>query len=305
MRFYFPRPSICNNVTIFAKKTKVMNTKKKEITERRIISSQNEYWLIFFVLYIVESGSVYNCYNEAAYVVSSLTGYRLRKKTRKKDTVYVVTFPKKNIDKVMEIIRNAGCPSYKQIGRVIAFKWLNDVPEVDEIWNVVAKDIRFEFKLDSSTAGQLNNIVTNGGFGGREKANKSEVIRYAIKHFYDSKPVDLKEAEPLIKAISGNRKELQEGLYTLTKLMKELNAIGVNLNQITHKINYLQQKAEDDDISIGRRADSLLKFAKEIESIHDDLYSIFGEISANLEPARDATLSAMEGENEIMNRLLI
>ena len=305
MRFYFSRPFIYNNVTIFATKTKVMNVNEKKITEARIIKSQNKYWAIWMVLYIVESGSVYNCYNEAAYVVASLTGYRLRKKNRKDSIVYMVTFPKDNIDKVMNIIKNAGCSSFRKIGRVITFQWIDDVPEVDEIWNVVAKDIRFELRLDSSTALQLKQIVEKGGFGGREKATKSEVLRYAVKHFYDNKPVDIKEAEPLIKAISGNRKELQEGLYTLTKLVKELNAIGVNLNQITHKINYLQQKAEYDAIPLGSRADSLLKFAKEIESIHDDLYSIFGEISTNLEPARDATLSAMEGENEIMNRLLI
>lgn len=57
-----------------------MNVNEKKITEARIIKSQNKYWPIWMVLYIVESGSVYNCYNEAAYVVASLTGYRLRKK---------------------------------------------------------------------------------------------------------------------------------------------------------------------------------------------------------------------------------
>ena len=282
-----------------------MNTNKKKITEARIIKSQNKYWPIWMVLYIVESGSVYNCYNEAAYVVASLTGYRLRKKTRKNNTVYVVTFPKDNIDKVINIIKGAGCSFFRETGRVITFQWIDDIPKVDEIWNVVAKDIRFELRLDEATETQLKQIVNNGGFGGRDQASKSEIIRYAIKHFYDNKPVDLKEADSLIKAISKNRKELQEGLYTLTKLVKELNAIGVNLNQITHKINYLQKKAEDENIPLGNRADSLVKFAKEIEYIHNDLYSIFGEISSNLEPARDATLLAMDGENEIMNRLLI
>lgn len=260
---------------------------------------------MWMVLYIVESGSVYNCYNESAYVVSSLTGYRLRKKTRKNDIVYVVTFPRDNIEKVINIIKEAGCSFFRKIGRLITFQWVDDVPNVDEIWNVVAKDIRFELRLDASTAIQLKQIVEKGGFGGRDQATMSEVVRYAIKHFYDNKPVDLKKADSLIKAISKNRKELQEGLYTLTKLVKELNAIGVNLNQIAHKINYLQQKAEDENIPLGDRADSLVKFAKEIESIHDDLYSIFGEISTNLEPARDATLLAMDSENEIMNRLLI
>ena len=219
--------------------------------------------------------------------------------------MYVVTFPKNSIDKVINIIKDAGCSFFRKIGRVITFQWIDDVPEVNDIWNVVTKDIRFELRLDASTAIQLKQIVEKGGFGGRDHATMSEVVRYAIKHFYDNKPVDLKEADSLIKAISKNRKELQEGLYTLTKLVKELNAIGVNLNQITHKINYLQQKAEDESIPLGNRADNLVKFAKEIESIHDDLYSIFCEISSNLEPARDATLLAMDGENEIMNRLLI
>ena len=282
-----------------------MATKKKLLTESRIIKSQKSYWLKNRILYIVLSGSVYNCFNEAAYIVASLMGYRLRKKTRQNNSVYVVTFPKDNIDKVINIIRNAGCSSFRKIGRVISFQWVNNVPEVSEVWNVVAKDKRFEMRLDEDTHKSLKKIMSNGGFGGRKNATGAEVIRYSIRHFYDNNPVDLKQAEPLIKVISNNRKGLQEGLYTLTQLLKELNAIGVNLNQITHRINYLHQKAEDEKIPLGQRADALLKFAKEIEYMRDELYSIYGEISNELEPAKEATLSAMDGENEIMNRLLI
>ena len=291
---------------IFVEKNKGMATKKKLLTESRIIKSQKSQWLKDKILYIVLSGSVYNCFNEAAYIVASLMGYRLRKKTRKDNAVYLVTFPKDNIDKVMTELKNtAGCSFIKKVGRVIYFQWRESVPEVSEVWNVVAKDKRFEMRLDEDTHKSLKKIMSNGGFGGRKNATGAEVVRYSIRHFYDNKPVDLKKAEPLIKAISNNRKGLQEGLYSLTQLLKELNAIGVNLNQITHRINYLHQKAEDEKIPLGQRADALLKFAKEIEYMRDDLYSIYGEVSNELEPAKEATLSAMEGENEIINRLLI
>lgn len=291
---------------IFVEKNKGMATNKKILSEARIIKSQSKYWHENMILYIVESGSVWNCYNEAAYIVASVMEYRLRKKTRKNDVVYLVTFPKDNIEKVMTELKNtAGCSFIKKVGRVIYFQWQESVPEVPEVWNVVAKDKRFELRLDEETHKSLKKIMSNGGFGGRKNATGAEVVRYSIRHFYDNKPVDLKEAEPLIKAISKNRKVLQEGLYPLTQLLKELNAIGVNLNQISHRINYLHKKAEDEKIPLGQRADALLKFAKEIEYMRSDLYSIYGEVSNELEPAKEATLSAMDGENEIMNRLLI
>lgn len=282
-----------------------MEKSKKKITEARIINSQDEYWLTFYVLYIVECGSVYNCYNEAAYVVASLTGYRLRKKTRKKDTVYIVTFPKENIGKVIDIIREAGCSFFRKIGRVIVFRWVDDVPEANEIWNVVAKDIRFELRLDASTAIQLNNIVSNGGFGGRDKANKSEVLRYAIKHFYDNKPVDLKEADSLIKAISTNRNSLQKGLYTLSGMVKELNAVGNNINQIAHKINLLMMKAVEDGVDVGTQISQFNAFYNEVHKALGELLELTDRLAPNVEPAKAAVLSAMEEENEIMNRLLI
>ena len=282
-----------------------MEKSKKKITEARIINSQDEYWLTFCVLYIVECGSVYNCYNEAAYVVASLTGYRLRKKTRKKDTVYIVTFPKENIDKVIDIIRDAGCSFFRKIGRVIVFRWVDDVPEANEIWNVVAKDIRFELRLDASTAIQLNNIVSNGGFGGRDKANKSEVLRYAIKHFYDNKPVDLKEADSLIKAISTNRDSLQKGLYTLSGMVKELNAIGNNINQIAHNINFLMLKAAEDNIDVADQIKKINGFYNEVTDTLTELMELTDRLKPSVEPAKVAVLSAMEKENEIMNRLLL
>ena len=282
-----------------------MEKSKKKITEARIINSQDEYWLTFYVLYIVECGSVYNCYNEAAYVVASLTGYRLRKKTRKKDTVYIVTFPKENIGKVIDIIMDAGCSFFRKIGRVIVFRWVDDVPEANEIWNVVAKDIRFELRLDASTAIQLNNIVSNGGFGGRDKANKSEVLRYAIKHFYDNKPVDLKEADSLIKAISTNRDSLQKGLYTLSGMVKELNAVGNNINQIAHKINLLMMKAVEDGVDVGTEISQFNAFYNEVHKALGELLELTDRLAPNVEPAKAAVLSAMEEENEIMNRLLI
>ncbi len=282
-----------------------MNTRKKKITEMRIVKSQDEYWLICNILYIIESGSVYNCYNEAAYVVASLMGYRLRKKTRKKNTVYVVTFPKVNLDNVIRKIKNAGCSFFRKIGRIITFQWIDDVPEVDEIWNVVAKDIRFQLRLDASTAYQLKKIVENGGFGGRDQASKSEIIRYAIKHFYDNKPVDLKEAETLIQAISTNRDSLQKGLYTLSRLIKELGAVGNNINQITHNINYLMLKAAEDDVDVSEQTKKINGFYNEVTDTLAELMELTDRLCQSVEPAKAAVLSAMDAENKIMNRLLI
>ena len=151
----------------------------------------------------------------------------------------------------------------------------------------------------------LKKIISNGGFGGRDKATDSEVIRYAIKHFYDNKPVDLKEAEPLIWAISNNRPMLNKSLETLSRLVRELNAIGVNFNQIVHRINYVQQKSIEEKKELYDVGDELLRFEDEVASSYTDFSELTEKIKAEIEPAITAVLSALEDENEIMNRLLL
>ena len=170
---------------------------------------------------------------------------------------------------------------------------------------MVAKDIRFELRLDASTETQLKQIVGNGGFGGRDQASKSEIIRYAIKHFYDNKPIDISEAEKLIEAISENREPLQKGLYTLSSLVKELNAIGNNINQIAHHINYLMLKAAEENVDVGSQITMINGFYNETAKTITKLTKLIDRLEPIVEPAKTAVLTSMDGENEIMNRLLI
>ena len=222
-----------------------MEKEKNTINESKMIASQQKAWTEHHLLYIINKGSVWRAFNESAYVLSALLHFKLTRRMKKKDTIFVdsVTFRTVSLEKVLSKISTDGGEIVKREERNIIYRWNKDVSMPEEFSVVRGKDIPKNLRMDEETNSALKQITSNGGFGGREKATDSEVIRYAIKHFYDNKPIDLKEAEPLIWAISKNRLILDKSLETLSRLVRELNAIGVNFNQVVHRINYVQQKA--------------------------------------------------------------
>lgn len=279
--------------------------KRKTLSEERINDIQERFYVNNRYLLIVLVGATWKAYSSSAYVISDLMAYQLKRKIKKNSYVDYVAFPKSASKKVFSKIVKASGVIVKRIGRVVVYSWNAPIIISYNISLVQKKDLQLNMKLDTETYTQLNRITKNGGFGGKDKATKSEVIRYAIKHFYDNKPVDLKEAEPLIKAISENRDQLTAGLETLSRLIRELNAIGVNLNQITHRLNATMNKAIEEGVYIEKQIDIINDFWNGVVDMLEMLDHILPEIRPAIEPAQNATLEAMNGENEIIRRLLI
>lgn len=284
-----------------------MNKESNTINESKMIVSQQKAWTKHHHLYLINKGSVWRAFYESAYVLSTLLHFRLTRRMKKKGTIFVdsVSFRTASLEKVLSMISTAGGEIVERGERIIIYRWNKDVEMPDEFSIVRGKDIPKNLRFDEETNSALKKITSNGGFGGREKATDSEIIRYAIKHFYDNKPVNLKEAGPLIKAISENRKPLQEGLYILTKMVKELNAIGNNINQIAHNINYLMLKATEDNVDVGSQITQINSFYYEVNGALTKLMELTDRLEPSIEPAKVAVLTSMDKENEIMNRLLI
>lgn len=284
-----------------------MSKENNIINESKMIVSQQKAWAEHHHLYLINKGSVWRAFNESAYVLSALLHYKLTRRMKKKDTTFVdsVSFRTVSLEKVLSKITTDGGEIVEREDCKIIYRWNKDIVVPEEFCVVRGKDIPKNLRMDEETNSVLKKITSNGGFGGREKATDSEVIRYAIKHFYDNKPIDLKEAEPLIWAISKNRSVLDKSLETLSRLIRELNAIGVNFNQVVHRINYVQQKAIEDNKNLYDIGDELMRFEDEVASSYTDISELTEKIKAEIEPAAKAVLSALESENEIMNRLLL
>lgn len=284
-----------------------MNDENNTINESKVIASQQKAWTGHHHLYLINKGSVWRAFNESAYVLSALLHFKVTRRMKKKDTLFVdsVTFRVESLEKVLSKISTDGGEIVEREERKIIYGWNKDVVVPEDISVVRGKNIPKNLRMDEETYSALKKITANGGFGGREKATDSEVIRYAIKHFYDNKPIDLKEAEPLIWAISKNRLMLDKCLGTLSRLVRELNAIGVNFNQVVHRINYVQQKAIEEKKDLYDIGDELARFEVEVAGFYADISELSEKIKAEMEPAMTAVLSALEDENEIMNRLLL
>ena len=284
-----------------------MEKEKNTFNESKMIVSQQKAWTLHHHLYLINRGSVWRAFNESAYVMTALLQYKVTRRMKKKDTAFVdsVTFQTENLEKVLSKIATDGGEIVEREERKIIYRWNKDIVTPEEFSVVKGKDIPKNLRMDEETNFALKKITSNGGFGGRKKATDSEVIRYAIKHFYDNKPIDLKEAEPLIWAISKNRLILDKSLETLSRLVRELNAIGVNFNQVVHRINYVQQKAIEEKKDLYDIGDELARFENDVADSYADISELTAKIKAEMEPAMKSVLGCLESENEIMNRLLI
>ena len=284
-----------------------MSNENNTINESKMRASQQKAWTAHRHLYLISKGSVWRAFNESAYVLSALLHYKVTRRMKKKDTTFFdsVTFRTVSLEKVLSKISTDGGEIVKREDRKITYRWNKDVSMPEEFSVDRGKDIPMNLRIDEETLSALKKITANGGFGGREKATNSEIIRFAIKHFYENKPIDFKEAEPLIWTISKNRSMLDNALENLSRLVRELNAIGVNFNQVVHRINYVQQKAIEDGENLYDVGDELLRFGGEVAGSYADISELTEKIKAEMEPAMTAVLTALESENEIMNRLLL
>lgn len=284
-----------------------MANKKETISESKVIASQQKAWTEHNLLYLINKGSTWRAFNESAYVLSALLHFKLTRRIKKRGSTSIdsVTFMAANLGKVLAEICSSGGEILEKEERRIIYRWNKDVPLPESFSVVRGKEISKNFRFDERTNSELKKITSSGGFGGKSKATESEVIRFAINHFYDNKPINLKDAEPLVWTISQNRAKLDAVLETLSWLIRELNAIGVNINQIAHQINCLMMRAADEGINTQECISLMNRFYDRVISHISELAALRMKIEGEIAPARDATLAALEGENEIMNRILL
>ena len=183
-----------------------MSNENNTINESKIRASQQKAWTAHRHLYLINKGSVWRAFNESAYVLSALLHFKLTRRMKKKDTTFFdsVTFRTVSLEKVLSKISTDGGEIVKREERKIIYRWNKDVSVPEEFSVDRGKDISKNLRMDEETSSALKKITSNGGFGGREKATDSEIIRFAIKHFYDNKPKNLTNPSKHCPAWSGN-----------------------------------------------------------------------------------------------------
>lgn len=107
--------------------------KELELIEKQK-SGDNKY------LYLVKVGMFYHAYDAAAYAISRLMHYKIKRKHRRGGDVLVAGFPISGIQKVIDMITSAGGEVSKEAEDVIVFSGID--ASADEKMIVEEKDIK-------------------------------------------------------------------------------------------------------------------------------------------------------------------
>ena len=142
------------------------------------------------------------------------------------------------------------------------------------------------------------------GFG-KEKNSITNFILYAIRHVDDASPIDLMEADELIRAIGENRQTLAAVHEDINSIPQELNAFGNNLNQIAKSINTIMKIAREDGEDLKETVGKIAAFERTI-------IAMFEEVVLKIESYNDTVLQArikinniLRKEDEILTRCLV
>ena len=107
--------------------------KELELIEKQK-SGDNKY------LYLVKVGMFYHAYDAAAYAISRLMHYKIKRKHRRGGDVLVAGFPISGIQKVIDMITSVGGEVSKEAEDVIVFSGID--ASADEKMIVEEKDIK-------------------------------------------------------------------------------------------------------------------------------------------------------------------
>ena len=107
--------------------------KELELIEKQK-SDDNKY------LYLVKVGMFYHAYDAAAYAISRLMHYKIKRKRRRGGDVLVAGFPISGIQKVIDMITSVGGEVSKEAEDVIVFSGID--ASADEKMIVEEKDIK-------------------------------------------------------------------------------------------------------------------------------------------------------------------
>ena len=120
-----------------------MNDENNTINESKVIASQKKAWTSHHQLYIISKGSVWRAFNESAYVLSALLHFKVTRRMKKKDTLFVdsVTFRVESLEKVLSKISTDGGEIVEREERKIIYGWNKDVVVPEDISVVRGKNI--------------------------------------------------------------------------------------------------------------------------------------------------------------------
>lgn len=142
------------------------------------------------------------------------------------------------------------------------------------------------------------------GFG-NEHNSKTNFVLYALRHVDDASPVNLYEADALIKAIGDNRQTLYGIHVGLGDIVQEMNAMGNNINQIARQINTAMKMARAEGESGKSIMGRLQNFENEVNYALYQLEEKIAEWDNHLTPMKKAVSTTLKGENEILSRCLV
>lgn len=191
--------------------------------------------------------------------------------------------------------------------------------------DVLMKGTVLHVYISENLRKQMEYTMQNGGFYTGGKKTYSSFVRYCIQHIGDNKEINLsqddhKKIDELIKAIADNRRPLDEGLQDVKRLVDEIRAVGVNINQAVKKINYLEWIAEHDPNekkTLEQRCDDLISICSDLRSIvmkgyetqsGQKFYSMsdyYKKASKLLEPTIELIEEVLRREDDILCRLII
>ena len=142
------------------------------------------------------------------------------------------------------------------------------------------------------------------GFG-QGRTTITNLMHYAIAHLDDATPVNLQEADSLIKAIGENRPVLSSVHADIGAVNNELSRIGNNINQIARQVNTIVKVAREE----GEVPAETLKKVMCLETSLIDYLELvkakMAEFNTVIRTSRRRITDVMLGEDDIITRCLV
>lgn len=133
----------------------------------------------------------------------------------------------------------------------------------------------------------------------------SRMLRYAFLHMDDGSNIDLSEAAELINTISSNRLQLDRLSIFHEELLREINRIGNNINQVTRKVNLESLLASEEGTSEYELAEKLRELGTEIQYWQDTLIEKVDAFILAASEDLGAIQKILVGEDELLSRCLV
>lgn len=142
------------------------------------------------------------------------------------------------------------------------------------------------------------------GFG-QGRTTITNLMHYAIAHMDDTSPVNLREADSLLKAIGENRPVLSSVHADINAVSNELSRIGNNVNQIARQVNTVMKVAREDGEVPSITLNKVLNFESTLIGYLSEIRSKMMEFNTIMRTSRKRINDALLGEDDIITRCLI